>query len=63
MIGLVIKVFALSLVLSIAIKYGGAALPIPATATSALLGVWLPALLMALVLAWRWQQKAGKEET
>jgi hypothetical protein len=60
MIGLVIKVFAVSLAVSIAIKYGGANLPIPATATSALIGVLLPALLMALVLAWRWQYKAGK---
>jgi len=55
--GLILKVLLLAAVLSVAIKYVGPSLAIPATPTNALIAVFLPALLMGLALAWRsWQQ-------
>ncbi|WP_245939881.1 hypothetical protein [Stenomitos frigidus] len=56
MIGLIFKVLVLSVGLSIAIKYGAPALAIPPTTTSVLIAVWLPAVIAALTLGWRWQQ-------
>jgi membrane protein implicated in regulation of membrane protease activity len=53
----VFKVMALSTVLAIAIKYGGPALSLAATSTNALIAVWFPSLLMAILLSWRWQRK------
>lgn len=56
-IGLILKVLALSTLLSILIKQGGPTLSIPATTTVALTAALLPALLMGIALVWRgWQQ-------
>lgn len=56
--GLVLKVLVLSIVLSVAIKYIGPTLAIPATDTAALIIILLPALVTGLVLGWRsWQQR------
>ncbi|MBW4471600.1 MAG: hypothetical protein KME45_14505 [Stenomitos rutilans HA7619-LM2] len=57
MIELILKVFALSTVLSIAIKYGAPALSIAPTTLTVLLAVWLPAVIAAAMLVWRWQQR------
>ncbi|NWF61115.1 MAG: hypothetical protein HXY43_18110 [Fischerella sp.] len=54
-IGFVLKVFLLSAVISVLIKYAGIFLPIPATATNALILVLLPTVLMAIALLWRFQ--------
>jgi membrane protein implicated in regulation of membrane protease activity len=59
----VFKVMALSAVLAIAIKYGGPTLSLAATSANALIAVWLPSLLMAILLSWRWQKKAGNDGT
>ncbi len=61
MVGVIGKVAILSIVLSVAIKYGGPFLPIAATTTNALVAVWVPALLLATLLGWRWQRKIGNE--
>ena len=49
----IIKILILSLILSIAIKYGGQAVAIAPTQTNVLLGILLPPVLMAIALAWR----------
>ncbi len=49
----VLKVFLLSAGLSVLIKYVMPNLSIPATATNALIIVFLPTLIMASVLLWR----------
>lgn len=53
----VLKVMVSSLALAIAIKYGGPLLPIAATATNAMIAVWLPSGLMALILLWQFVRK------
>lgn len=56
--GLVLKVLVLSIILSVAIKYIGPILPIPATNTAALVIALTPTFVMGLALAWRgWQQR------
>jgi hypothetical protein len=52
-IGFIVKVFILSIALSVAIKYGGRALAIAPTQTNVLLGILLPPALVAVVLGWR----------
>jgi len=49
-----LKVFVLSLLLSIAIKYGGPYLPIQGTQTTVLTAITLPSIVMAIALGWRW---------
>lgn len=49
----VLKVFLFSTVLSVAIKYGGPLLAIPANATVGLVAVFLPSVLLAIALGWR----------
>lgn len=50
---LVIKVLALALGITLIIKYVCVDLPIAPTATNALIGISLPAGIMALLLIWR----------
>jgi membrane protein implicated in regulation of membrane protease activity len=52
----IVKVFLLSALISIAIKYGGPWLRIPASPAIALIAVFLPSVLVAMVLMWRWQR-------
>lgn len=47
------KVLVASLLISVAIKYGGPYLGVPATPIVALVGVLTPALLVAIALGWR----------
>ncbi|MBW4692578.1 MAG: hypothetical protein KME27_12515 [Lyngbya sp. HA4199-MV5] len=61
MIELMIKVFALSTALSIAIKYGAPVLSIAPAITTVLIAVWLPTTIMTVILTWRWQQRQAQE--
>ncbi len=54
-LGLVLKVFLLSAVISLLIKYAGPFLFIPATSINALIIVLLPTVIMAIALLWRFQ--------
>jgi hypothetical protein len=51
----VLKVFLLSAVISLLIKYVGPFLFIPATSVNALMIVLLPTVIMAIALLWRLQ--------
>jgi membrane protein implicated in regulation of membrane protease activity len=53
----VLKVLLLSTGLSALIKYVLPGLPIPATATNALIIVFLPTVVMAGILLWRFQRQ------
>ncbi|PHM09536.1 hypothetical protein [Nostoc sp. 'Peltigera malacea cyanobiont' DB3992] len=54
-LGLILKLLLLSALLSVLIKYAGPSLPIPATATNALIIVFLPIAIIAIALLWRFQ--------
>ncbi|MEC4814874.1 MAG: hypothetical protein SAK29_16580 [Scytonema sp. PMC 1069.18] len=56
-LGFVLKVFLLSAVLSVLIKYALPYVPVSATATNALIIVFLPTVVMTILLLWRWQQQ------
>lgn len=49
----ILKVLILSALISLLIKYGGPLLDLPATATSALVAVLLPSVVVGLLLGWR----------
>lgn len=51
--GFIFKVVIASTVVSIAIKYGGPELPIPATKAIALVAVFTPAAIASGILSWR----------
>ncbi|MFB2772900.1 hypothetical protein ACE1AT_27055 [Pelatocladus sp. BLCC-F211] len=54
-LGFLLKVFLLSAVISLLIKYAGPFLFIPATSINALIIVLLPTVMMAIALLWRFQ--------
>jgi hypothetical protein len=54
-LGFVLKVFLLSAVISVLIKYAGPYLPIAPTGKNALIIVLLPTIWMAIALLWRFQ--------
>jgi hypothetical protein len=62
-VSVILKVLLLSAVLSIGIKYLAPNFNIPPTATSALVAVFLPTLVMAGVLGWRSWKQMNAEET
>lgn len=49
----ILKVLILSTLISLLIKYGGPSLQLPASATSALIAVLLPSVVVGLLLGWR----------
>lgn len=55
--GFVLKVFLVSAGLSVLIKYVLPNLSIPGTATNVLIIVFLPTVIMAIVLLWRFQRQ------
>ncbi|WP_026082722.1 hypothetical protein [Mastigocladopsis repens] len=55
--GFILKVFFLSAGISVLIKYVLPSLSIPATATNALIIVFLPTIIMTSVLLWRFQRQ------
>ena len=54
-LGFVVKLFVLSGLLSVLIKYAGPNLPIAATNINALIIVLLPIVTIAIALFWRFQ--------
>jgi membrane protein implicated in regulation of membrane protease activity len=54
-LGLLLKVFLLSTVLSLLIKYAAPSLAIPGTDINALIIVLLPSVILAIALLWRFQ--------
>lgn len=54
-LGFVLKLLLLSALLSVLIKYAGPSLSVPATATNALIIIFLPVVIMAIALLWRFQ--------
>ncbi|MEH2312256.1 MAG: hypothetical protein V7K18_27015 [Nostoc sp.] len=54
-LGLVLKLLLLSALLSALIKYAGPSLSIPPTATNALIIIFLPIVIIAIALLWRFQ--------
>lgn len=56
--GFILKVLLLSGVIAVVIKYLAPSLAVAATPTNALVAVFLPTVLMAIVLGWRaWQMR------
>jgi glucose-6-phosphate-specific signal transduction histidine kinase len=54
----ILKVLLLSTGLSLGIKYLAPSLNIPATSANALIAVFLPTVVMAIVLGWQsWREK------
>ena len=53
MAGFIVKVFLLSALISVAIKYGAPYLAVSETNTTVLIVVVLPSILMAIALGWR----------
>jgi hypothetical protein len=53
MAGFIVKVFGLSALISVAIKYGAPYLAVPETNATAIAVVLLPSILMAIALGWR----------
>jgi membrane protein implicated in regulation of membrane protease activity len=51
--GFIVKVFLMSIALSLAIKYGGPILSIPSTNLNALIAVFSPTIILATILGWR----------
>jgi hypothetical protein len=51
----IVKLLVLSALLSILIKYVLPSVPLPATATNALILVLSPSVIMAIALLWRFQ--------
>ncbi|MEA5506329.1 hypothetical protein VB735_25105 [Halotia wernerae UHCC 0503] len=54
-LGFVIKLFLISALISLLIKYVAPSLSIPATATNGLILVFLPIVILAIALLWRFQ--------
>ncbi|MEH2117073.1 hypothetical protein [Nostoc sp.] len=54
-LGFVLKLLLLSALLSVLIKYAGPSLSILPTATNALIIIFLPIVIMAIALLWRFQ--------
>ncbi|MDX2230022.1 MAG: hypothetical protein NW220_10310 [Leptolyngbyaceae cyanobacterium bins.349] len=52
----ILKVLIASTLIAIAIKYGGAYLPVQGTTLTALIAVLSPSILMAILLGLRWQR-------
>jgi len=49
----ILKVFLMSIALSLAIKYGGPSLSIPSSNAIALIAVLTPSLILAAILSWK----------
>lgn len=60
-VGFITQVLLVSLLISLAIKYGGPALEIEPTALNALISITVPPLIIAFVLIW--QTGLGRKST
>ncbi len=54
--GFILKILLLSTVISIVIKYGGQLIPLKPTTSLALITVFLPSLIIALILGWQYRK-------
>lgn len=62
--GFILKILIISFAVSVAIKYGGPTLSIPATNVSAVIGVFSPTLVIVIALLGRARlQKKGEADT
>ena len=57
----VIKIFIVSTILSVLIKYGGQLLPISPTFMIAITTILLPSIIVAIALTWRSYTQANSE--
>ncbi|MBD2452113.1 hypothetical protein H6G76_34405 [Nostoc sp. FACHB-152] len=57
----IVKLLVLSALFSVLIKYVLPSVPLPATATNALILVLLPSVVMAIALLWRFQTQKQRE--
>ncbi|NJK69416.1 MAG: hypothetical protein HC789_23555 [Microcoleus sp. CSU_2_2] len=53
----ILKVFLMSIALTLTIKYGGPILSIPSSNAIALIAVFTPSMIIAALLGWRSQQQ------
>ncbi|MGK7893979.1 MAG: hypothetical protein AB4372_10235 [Xenococcus sp. (in: cyanobacteria)] len=53
----IVKIFILSSILSVVIKYGGQLLSISPTVAIAIAAIFLPSMIVALALTWRSRQQ------
>jgi membrane protein implicated in regulation of membrane protease activity len=58
----IVKILILSTALSVFIKYGGQMVAIAPTQIDVLLGVFSPAIVMAILLGWRAKNKTQKQD-
>ncbi len=52
-VAFVSKIFVVSTILSVLVKYGGQLLPISPTVTIAIAAILLPSIIVAIALSWR----------
>ncbi|NJO40314.1 MAG: hypothetical protein HC769_01880 [Cyanobacteria bacterium CRU_2_1] len=52
----ILKVLLLSAAIAVVIRYVAPSLAIPATLTNTLIAVFLPTVIMAIALGWRWMK-------
>lgn len=52
--GFIVKIVAISVLLTVAIKYGGPILPIQDNPATVLIIITAPSMILAIVLGWRW---------
>lgn len=57
----IVKIFILSAILSIVIKYGGRLLSLNPTVIIAITVILLPSIIVALVLSWRSRQQLSNK--
>ncbi|MEG4280323.1 hypothetical protein QUA62_23000 [Microcoleus sp. MON1_C1] len=55
--GFILKVFLISAVISLIIKYGGPIISIPSTAVIAVIAVFTPSIILAAILGLRSRQQ------
>ncbi len=58
-VAFVFKIFIVSTILSVVIKYGGQLLPISPTVMIAIAAILLPSIIVAIALSWRSSSQAN----
>ena len=60
--GFIFKIFLVSTILSVLIKYGGESIPIEPTTTTAITLVLLPSIAIGFVLGWQYLTKVDSQK-